>query len=349
MKKLSYNGQRALLLGNGINRTEGNNGIEWGDLLRKIANPYGIDVDLENQLKPFPLAFEEMLYAKEGRTDIKNKLRNLKSRISKIFYEDANNLIDNNIHESIMQCGIKEILTPNYDYNLETSIYPDFSQESFKDHKTEIALNNLESKHSLFRGYKINDVTVRHFHGELRHNRNITSENNYPEESIMIGFEHYSDYFLKIQNIIKGQSGKQKESEKKSLLVRIRDEDPIKSWTDVFFTHQLIIAGFSLDFSENHLWWILLQREELKRNPNQHDVRINNEIVFCYPLTKISSDNFHLNGEIEFNKLFKKKVTQQKNRAITDLLKSLSVKIDPIECDSYKEFYIKLIEKYQVI
>lgn len=344
MIKESYIGEKALFLGNGIHRTGNNNGISWGELLQKISTTYGIDTDLKNELKPFPLAFEEMLYAKEGRNEFQSKLRNLKTKISDILLEDADRLIDNEIHRGFMQSGIKEIITTNYDYNLETSLV-----NNFRFNKKEYSINNLESKHSLYRGYKIGEVTVRHIHGELKHNRNIEpTDKNYLEESIMIGFKHYSDYFAKIQSVIKGESGNQKDSEKKSTLVRLRDKDTGKIWTDLFFTHHLIFAGSSLDFSENHLWWLLIQREELKRKSNKFDVLINNEITFCIPRFPNGSINYNIRSEEEFNKLYKQKLGTQKNKGVTDILNSLKVNINQIECNSYRDFYLKVIDQYSI-
>jgi hypothetical protein len=322
-----------------------NNGISWGELLRKISSSFDINTDLKNELKPFPLAFEEMVFVKSGSNDLHSKLKNLKTRISQILLDDAKLLIDDEIHKGFMQSGVKEIITTNYDYNLESSY-----EQNFLLQKKSYALNNLESKHSLYRGYKINGVNVRHIHGELMHNRNVeSSERNYSEESIMIGFEHYSDYFAKIQSIIKGESGKQSEPEKKSALVRIRDNDTNKIWTDFFFTHQLIFAGFSLDFSENHLWWLLIQREELKRKSNHFDVKINNEIIFCVPIFPIESMSYSINNEEEFNNLYRKKLSMDKNKGVTDILNSLKVVIKPIQCNSYKDFYLKVIEEYSVL
>ena len=340
----SYLGESALFLGNGIHRTEKNNGISWGDLLKKISWSYGIDTDLDNDLKPFPLAFEEMLYAKLGRNDIDSKLRNLKHNISEILLDNASKLIDNEVHKGFMQCGIKEIITTNYDYNLESSVILDFSKT-----KNSYSISNKESKHSLYRGYLINDVKVRHIHGELRHNRNIIapSSRNYSEQSIMIGFEHYSEYFAKIQSAIQGESGKQKEAEKKSVLARIRDNETGKVWTDMFFTHKLIFAGFTLDFSENHLWWLLFKREELKRK-NKYNIEINNEIVFCIPKSISALINYNINNEIEFNQIYKLKVSVDKNKGISDILKSLNIRIDEIYCSNYKDFYLKVIDRYKV-
>ena len=343
--KESYTGKRALFVGNSINRTEKNNGISWIDLLKNISKSYGIDTDLENDLKPFPLAFEEMMYKKEGRNDPYDKLKNLKVRIAEVFEENANSLIDNEIHTRLMQCGIEEIITTNYDYNLQSSIIPDF-----KGSKAKYSINNLESRHSLYRGYKINGVTVRQIHGELNHNRLITSNaNHYLEESIMIGFEQYAEYFARIQSVINGESGKRSDAERKSLLVRIRDGQIGKIWTDLFFTHQLIFAGFSLDFSENHLWWLLTKREDLKSGKNTFGVRINNEIIFCVPQIPISSFTYSISTESDFNTLYKKRLDRQRNKAVADVLSSFGVHINEIQCENYREFYSRVIDQYSLL
>lgn len=340
--KESYTGNKALFIGNGINRTESNHGVSWIDLLQRISDTYGIHTDLKNDLKPFPLTFEEMLYAKSGRNNFQNKLRNLKTAISEILAEDANGLIDMDIHRGIMQSGINEIITTNYDYNLELSV-----KQNFMNDKLSYSINNQESKHSLYRGYEINGITVRHIHGELKHNRNvIPTDLYYPEESIMIGFEHYAEYFAKIQSVIKGESGKHTDQEKKSLLVRLRDHQIGKIWTDLFFTHKLIFVGFSLDFSESHLWWLLTQREELKRESNKYDVNINNEVIFCIPDMPVDTLIYHVTNETEFEKLYKKKLNMQKNKGVADVLSSLKVTINPIPCNTYKEFYLRAIEQY---
>ena len=164
----------------------------------------------------------------------------------------------------------------------------------------------------------------------------------------MIGFEHYSDYFAKIQQVIKGLSGKQRELEKKSLLLRLRDNDKEKIWTDLLFTHEIIFAGFSLDFSENHLWWLLLQREELKRKTNKFDVRINNDIIFCVPAMPENEINYNVISKIGFEKLHRRQMSFQKNRAVTDVLKSMGIEIQSIPCDSYHSFYMKVIERYRI-
>ncbi|MCX6265828.1 MAG: SIR2 family protein [Bacteroidetes bacterium] len=335
----SFKGQTALFLGNGINRTEENRGASWGALLKLISDSFRIKVDLTNDLKPFPLAFEEMLYSKPGSGENGEKLKQLKISISRILEAEASKLVDINVHCGFMESGIKEIITTNYDYNLENALTTDFMENKIK-----YSIDNSESKHSLYRGYKIGDINVRHVHGELYHNRKTNpSLPNFPQESIMIGFEHYSEYFERIQRIIIGESGRQKKSGKKSLLIRIRDNDELRYWMDLFFTHKLIIAGFSLDFSENHLWWLLLHRAELMRSKNKHDIEINNEIIYFSAVKKDHGLDFESDNKIPFIDRYKKKLAIQKTDAVTDVLRSLGVSVIPVPCSTYKEFYLQII------
>lgn len=323
---------KALFVGNGINRVS-RNAISWGELLDKLSKKFEIDIDLSNELKPFPLAFEEMIHHAWGEDSFEQKLRNLKVNISELLLK-ASNEFDFSFHQQLMQSGINEIITTNYDYNLELSVRPDFLQE-----KKELAINRQESKLSLYRGYNLDGVKVRHIHGELLHNRAITdTKTNYPQESIMIGFEHYSDYYHKIQTSIKGPKSKYKEG----ILQRITSEKESKIWMDLFFTHNLYFLGFSLDFSETHLWWLLMEREEVIRNYAFFGLP-QNTIIFLFPEMPITPAQYQSTDEAQFNELYRKKLVMQKNQAITDLIKLFKIEILPIKCMSYGEFYEKAI------
>lgn len=324
---------KALFIGNGINRIS-RNAISWVDLLNRLSKKFDIDVDLSNELKPFPLAFEEMIHNRLGNNSFESKLRNLKTNISELLLKSADEF-DFTFHREVMNSGISEIITTNYDYNLELSVNPDFLQR-----KKELALNRQESKHSLYRGYNINGIKVRHIHGELLHNRSISdTTKNYPEESIMIGFEHYSEYYHKIQDAIKGPKRKYKEG----ILSRITDDKETKVWTDLFFTHNIYFIGFNLDFSETHLWWLLMQREEILRNYNFFDKQ-KNTISFLFPKMPMTTDDYKNIDEERFNKLHSKKLSLQKNKAITDILKSFKINIIPVKCNSYSEFYERVVD-----
>ena len=328
---------KALFIGNGINRVAPT-AVSWGNLLEHLSAKFEIDIDLQNDLKPFPLAFEEMLIGNKG-TNPNDRLKSMKQHIGHLLTEANTDASQLELHAKFMQCGILEIITTNYDYNLERSI-----NTAFDSQKKQLALNNQESKHSLYRGYRINQVTVRHIHGEVAHNRKITGKDHYGEESIMIGFEHYADYALKIQDLVYGLKDKRRYTNPEGILGRMALKQPIKSWPDLFFTHDVHFIGFTLDFSESHLWWILMQRQEIiKKFSNDNSIR--NRIVFHYPEMPLQSMDFACKDEAAFNILYKGRLTQQKNKAVTDILKALHVVINPIKCGSYLEFYDRVLEQ----
>lgn len=334
---MSETNQKALFIGNGINRAA-LKGVSWGALLEGLSSKFELDVDLGNDLKPFPLTFEEMLNSRNGSNeDFNVKLQKLKSRISKMFSASNSNM-DLSIHKSFMECGVKEIITTNYDYNLEISVDPDFISK-----KKLYSLNNQESKHSLYRGYDMSGVKVRHIHGELYHNREISNQSiNYAEESIMIGYEHYSDYFLKIQNVIYGDNQHRRYKNKEGIVGRILSEKGSKIWTDLFLTHDLFFIGFSLDFSETHLWWLLMQRQEIKRKFGSSVPFLNNEIVFMYP-ELAPSEVIVTDNAMNFEDLYKKKLSTQKSKAVTDILRAFDVTIKAVPCQNYFDFFEKAI------
>lgn len=337
----SYQNKKAILVGNGVNRLGSNQSFSWGALLQELKDIYGIDVDLDNIFKPFPLAFDEMLHRKPGNSDFKAKIRVLKQRIStSISNQLAGKKGYNEYHQKLASLSYDDILTTNYDYSLQKSIVP-----GFMDIKNKLAHNKQERKYSLKRNYKIPDVEkyIWHIHGELFDSRSHSeSSNSYPEQSIMIGYEHYTSYLERIQENIKGKSGTQK-VESQSLMVRLRNGKLSPFWTDIFFTHNLDIVGQSFDFSENHLWWLINFRANAMRSTkSKHKVKINNRIRFFYP--KINGAEQINIDELNINKLIEKKNNLQKSKAISEVLKAFSVEPKPIECESYVDFYNKLTQ-----
>ena len=186
---------KALLIGNGINLLDTDQSVTWGALLEKIKEERDIeDVDLDNDFKPFPLAFEELLHRKEGKSGVLNKTKILKKAIRRIIQEQLQGKPGyNEFHQRIAQCGIKEIFTTNYDYGVENSAGLNFSAN-----KKKYAEDKTERLHSLKRRYRLNDhKRIWHIHGELEDSRNLSDTSSYyHEESIMIGYHHYSSYLV---------------------------------------------------------------------------------------------------------------------------------------------------------
>lgn len=342
----NFKNKHALLVGNGVNLLDWSQSVSWGVLLNELKRQYGINVDLDNEFKPFPIGFEEMRHLKKGGNSIESKLRNLKTTIREVidFQLQGKNGF-NEYHYKICTLNYDDILTTNYDYALEMSIADDFKLKKSKKY----AQNKQERKFSLKRYYGGFDNTISniwHIHGELESSRNIsTSSKQYLEESIMIGYEHYSDYLELIQGNINGKKGK-RIVENQSVISRIKNNNTGVFWTDIFFTHNIDIIGLGLDFSENHLWWLLNKRGTLiKNNPSDTDdkkVNFNNSINYYYPI--IEGDNIlSLNPNLTLNEIVRKKNSLDKAKAIAEVLKSFEVNPMPIVCNGYKDFYDKYI------
>lgn len=328
--------KKALLIGNGINQLDKNQSVSWGELLNELKSSFNIDVDLDNEFKPFPLGFDEMLHQKGGSNDFDDKLKKLKISIRKNIDSQLDGKLGyNDYHRRIMEMEYDDILTTNYDYGLEKS----FASEFF-EFKRELSQNKQEIKFSLKRHYKLKS-NIWHIHGELFDSRNLSEGSKYyNEESIMIGYEHYTSYLEKIQENFKGKSGI-RAIENQGLLTRIKNKNLGMFWTDIFFSHNLDIIGQGLDFSENHLWWIINQRANLIRKYNEkHGVLVDNRIRYFYPI--IENKNV-ISTYITNEESVKKKNSNKKSKAIAELLNAFKVDTFEIRCNSYEEFYDKFI------
>ena len=338
----SFQGKKAMLIGNGLNRLDSSQSFSWGNLLQQLKSTYKIDVDLDNFFKPFPLAFDEMQHLKSGSNSLSSKLKVLKQNIkTEIEKQLAGKRGFNDYHQKLTSLDYDDILTTNYDYSLERSIDPDFISQKHK-----FAQNKQERKFSLKRCYKLKSKTkFWHIHGELFDSRNHSMvSKSYPEESIMIGYEHYAHYLEKIQETVKGKSGTQK-TDNQSLTVRIRNQKPTISWTDILFTHNVDIIGQAIDFSENHLWWLFNYRANLiSAGISKNGVSINNRIRFFY--AKLKSDNSIALNNLNIDEIIWRKNSAQKSKAIAEVLKAFEIKAIEIECDTHEEFYEKLIDNY---
>jgi len=287
MKKSSI-GQKAILLGNGINYLSADS-IGWGDILENLKNSPEINqinteiqkVDLKNPLKPFPLAYEEILnlLSQDTTIDIDRLLK--QSIVSNISNQLIKKKGFNKYHTDILNTKIKHILTTNYDYGLELS-----KIENFQNEKKEYSINNFEIKKNNHRGYILpSDQYIWHIHGELSDNRSHTkSPNEYAEQSILIGNEYYG---ISIKNIEQYISGKEKSKHAKSLVKRISNNDPVSSWIDLFFTHDIYFIGLGLDFVEQDIWWLLNYRANVKKRFLAKGIEINT--VVCVEAISIIS------------------------------------------------------------
>jgi hypothetical protein len=236
---MGYRIDKVLLVGNGFNLVS-DKGAGWNELLNRVAGEASTEHEEKvRKEKPFTLWFEELI-RHSSATDIKQE-------ISKYLKEC---LEPNNHHVDLMNLGFTNILTTNYDYNLENSV----GQKWEKNHPAK------EDYYSLFRRNSIGQQNVWHIHGELN-----------TSKSIMLGHEQYSGYMQKIGSFLtSGVATEVKAREGRPYLSsfsgkKSKTKGDVPTWVDLFLEKEVHIIGFSFDYTENHLWNLLMQKEKLSR------------------------------------------------------------------------------------
>lgn len=242
--------KKALLLGNGLNRLNGDYSWERliGDLLEVVDPPTRPDP----ANKPFPLFYEEIVQAA-------NQVGMKESRLKFELAGLVEGIKASELHSRLPDLGVSEILITNYDYNVEAA----WPEEDPKEADTS------ESKYSLFRRKSYSGVDIWHIHGERDH-----------PESILLGYEHYSGYLQFMRSyMMKGHESRDLEP----LFGRIKKDELTGqgySWLDFFFNRKLFILGLTMDYVEMHLWWLITYRARLQ---SISEFRIENTITYIYP------------------------------------------------------------------
>ena len=176
----------------------------------------------------------------------------------KIFISDRIKKIKpNNIHREIISRGFSDIITSNYDLNLECT--RENSPEKFYNHGVV-----KENQYSLFRYTHINQTKVWHIHGEV----------NSPK-SILLGYEQYSGQLQLIRNYVVSGTGESYKNIEFPALVRLIPKNKVEgnSWLDLIFTENIYIIGLTLDFIESDLWWLITFRARLILESNKTNIQ----------------------------------------------------------------------------
>ncbi len=282
--------QKSIFLGNGINRlTNGNLG--WNDIMNKLAK----DIDGGELLKhkdyvPFTLIYEGFSSkssenSQRGATPLKKKVADLLSVMQ-----------FNIFHKRFMNLGINHIITTNYDYSLEKSVSEYLEPEYFRD----------EKRYSVFRRAKIENTNIWHIHGEVADAATIT-----------LGHEQYSGQLENLRNHLKSK----KKSPFRNRVDNFEDSDLKYSWGDVFLRDEIHIVGFSLDYSEIDIWWLLTFKA-------QYESRFE---ITC--------------GQTVFH-YWSDKIRDESDRGKIELLKSLKVEVDERFKINYEEMYDDFLERF---
>ena len=234
---------KTLFIGNGVNRLT--NATSWKQVLDSLAK-FAVEHEQKDEpiirdidRKPFTLVFEE-IFLRSARAHHKTELE-LKKEAARLISD----IPKNGYHSRIMELKAKHTLTTNYDYNLENG-----SGVERRDTST-----RQEQKYSLFRRCQVGSQWVWHIHGEAS-----------VPASLALGHDHYAGSLHHIRDY---------------LVTRVRGQvspflDDVPnfdigtteySWLDIFLRDDIHIYGFSLDYTEIELWWLLSFKERERFKP----------------------------------------------------------------------------------
>jgi hypothetical protein len=226
-----------LFIGNGINRLETQHNYSWEDVLRDLAQKVGGQDLLElKDDKPFPLIYETM------QLKLPSNGRQQDLSLKKHISISLQKMMPNLYHHKFLSFGVKNIITTNYDYCFERT------EQKAVEHVNTAG----ESKYSAFRRTKASNTYVWHIHGEID-----------KPDSILMGYEQYGGYLQKIRNYLLPLRNKTS----KSVIAHLKkkfDGSQTKSWVDLFLRDDVHTLGFSMDYSEIDIWWLLVFKAQCK-------------------------------------------------------------------------------------
>lgn len=273
---LAYSATHLLLVGNSLNRLSA--AQSWDELLQSLTRRADPEANRRRGDKPFTLFFEELrnryVYRQKGRPE------DFMGEIGKTF----SRLPSSDLHRRIMELPFRNVLTTNYDYALEKALEPmaDYSRPSDDFHAG-------ETKFSLFRRRTCRDKFVWHIHGEAS-----------VPTSIMLGHDHYTDHAAQVRRyfyqgaVYRGtgsfRSGLQRDV---GGFDQLCDGKPY-SWVDLFVRDHVHIGGFSFDFSESLLWYLVSYRRRRRENMLRAGYSLCPTEVSFYYFTDRETDPRHL-------------------------------------------------------
>ena len=172
-----------------------------------------------------------------------DSIRTIEEKIKSEISEKLKSQRGNTVYSKLTNLSeTTNFLTTNYD-------------DAFREGLDFPAKEKSEKIYSLRRKYEANDkkCVLWKIHGDM----------NAPK-SIMLGLDHYCGSIAKIKSYIYGDYlfNTQKVMPIRDKLHNQNQFDSI-SWVELFFSHDIHIIGFSLDFSEIDIWWLLNKRARM--------------------------------------------------------------------------------------
>lgn len=223
--------KKTLLIGNGPNRCISDS-FSANVLINKLADIMNCE-NIKNVNKSFSFAFESIISINSDKDAVKNAFDFVVKELKTLnkTYNDIYTVLQKNLTK------IDSIITTNYDFSIEYSIYNDCKV------KTEKIGRNKGFKYS-----SSNNIDIYHIHGDCNHPKNLC-----------LGFLGYQKYNKSALSNIK-QKLDCYEAGAFELLKKQLPESLYK-----ILINDVYIIGLNLNECETLLWNILLIRKELIR------------------------------------------------------------------------------------
>ena len=260
--------EKVIFFGNGLNRLVSSN-ISWGDLLDKIKNQNKFDDDK----LPNTMIYERIVLQKlNTNEDILQDEFELKVDIAELLRD----IKGNEVYKNLFELDCQHYITTNYDYGFIDSII------GLKDINLPISEHSTEDVYSVRRLKSISTKKEKkkHFwqiHGEIRR-----------PATIMLGLDQYSGSISKLNDYVKGNYKYQRDGvsiTEASIEDKLNDNKLNESsWAELFFGSDIHIMGFSFDFSEMDLWWLLTRRARMKKSPRTKSLIKNSIHFYCHEI-----------------------------------------------------------------
>ena len=245
---------KVLLLGNGLSRAY--NAGSWDHFLDSINRKKDEFPEPNNINMPMPLKIILLTDNHVGTAMKENKEYFLKG-----FYDELDKDICHQIR-NLFDCGFDYILTTNYSYELEYTVYGDkFTENRLKTIQKYIGVERAETKYMLHTfnqvEYEEKTIDIWHIHGEAR-----------KPDSMIIGSDYYSRLTSRVIEETKNADRYDQKEGKNIDLVSIN------SWVDALLFGDVYVLGFGYDYSEQDLWWLL--------NRKANEAKINKGKTYYY-------------------------------------------------------------------
>jgi len=254
--------KHTILFGNGINRLTPTN-ISWNQLLDKIKGTN----KFKDDILPNTMIYERIVLQRLSKNkDILKDEFEVKSDIANLLAD----ISANEVYLELFSLTAQHYITTNYDYGFVTSIL------SLPEILLPIEEYSTEDVYSIRRLKRIKnskeaEKNYWQIHGEIR-----------KPATIMLGLDHYCGSIGRIDSYIKGfyrYSSDGQEILENSIGQKFQDNSfNNSSWIELFFTSNIHAIGFTFDFSEIDLWWVLNKRARMMKGPLSS--KIKNEIHF---------------------------------------------------------------------